>query len=104
MTAMRSAGSLRRQMRLKRSTAFLGAAICASAGFVVQAVGLARYVGRLPDDWVAVGLYSATLVAEAYHYRIDAATSLLAAAGWRFGHNEVSAERHKCDSQNLFRH
>ena len=50
-------------MKLKRSTAFLGAAICASAGFAVQAVGLARYVARLPDDWVGIGLYSATLVA-----------------------------------------
>ncbi len=63
MTTVRGEGSLSRQMRLKRSTAFLGAAMCASAGFVVQAIGLARYVGRLPDDWVAVGLYSATLVA-----------------------------------------
>lgn len=48
---------------MKRSTALLGAALCSSAGFVVQAVGLARYVGRLPDDWVGVGLYSTTLVA-----------------------------------------
>ena len=48
---------------MKRSTAFLGAALCSSAGFIVQAVGLARYAGRLPDDWVAVGLYGAALVA-----------------------------------------
>ena len=50
-------------MRMKRSTAFLGAALCSSAGFVAQAIGLARYVGRLPDDWVGVGLYGATLIA-----------------------------------------
>jgi len=50
-------------MRIKRSTAFLGAALCSAAGLVVQVVGLAHYVGRLPDDWAGVGLYSATLVA-----------------------------------------
>jgi hypothetical protein len=50
-------------MRAKRSTYFLGAALCALAGFAVQAVGVARYVSRSPDDWVGIGLYSATLVA-----------------------------------------
>jgi hypothetical protein len=34
--------------------------ILATAGF--QVVGLARYTHRLPDDWVGLSLYAATIV------------------------------------------
>jgi hypothetical protein len=30
---------------------------------ILQIIGLVRYVGRLPDDWVGIGLYIATIVA-----------------------------------------
>ena len=32
------------------------------AGFF-QAVGLIRYINRLPDDWIGISLYAITLVA-----------------------------------------
>ena len=48
---------------MKKSTGLLTVAVCLSVGAVLQAIGLARYVGRLPDDWTGIGLYSAALVA-----------------------------------------
>ena len=41
---------------------FLFAALCLAIVCILQAIALARYVGRLPDDWVGIGLYSAALV------------------------------------------
>ncbi|HEY88084.1 MAG TPA: hypothetical protein G4O06_08755 [Dehalococcoidia bacterium] len=29
---------------------------------ILQVVGLARYISRLPDDWVGIGLYIATII------------------------------------------
>jgi len=47
---------------VKRSTTLLIAAFCLVIACVLQAVFLARYVGRLPHDWVGIGLYSAALI------------------------------------------
>jgi hypothetical protein len=30
---------------------------------VLQIVGLVRYLGRLPNDWVGIGLYAVAIVA-----------------------------------------
>ena len=31
-------------------------------GFILQAIGTARYVSRLPSDWVGIGLYIVTTI------------------------------------------
>lgn len=49
-------------MKNGKPTVYLIAGACMSVAAVLQAVGLARYVGRLPDDWVGIGLYIAALV------------------------------------------
>ena len=49
-------------MHSKTSTRLLIVAVCLAIAVILQATGLARYVDRLPDDWVGVGLYSAALV------------------------------------------
>ena len=46
---------------MKRSTMLLIAAFCLIIAFILQAIFLARYVGRLPHDWVGIGLYGAAL-------------------------------------------
>jgi hypothetical protein len=50
-------------MNISRAHSWLIGTICAAVACILQAVGLARYVGRLPHDWVGIGLYSITLVA-----------------------------------------
>ena len=50
-------------MKSRTSTAFLVASVCLAIACVLQAVGLARYVSRLPDDHVGIGLYIVALVA-----------------------------------------
>ena len=47
---------------MRRSTMLLIAAFCLSIAFILQAVFLARYVGRFPHDWVGIGLYCAALI------------------------------------------
>jgi len=49
-------------MKRNKSTGFLFAALGLAIACILQAIALARYVGRLPDDWVGIGLYSAALV------------------------------------------
>ncbi len=49
-------------MKKNRSTRLLFVALCLTIACILQAIALARYVGRLPDDWVGIGLYSAALV------------------------------------------
>lgn len=39
------------------------AAAAPAVGCVLQVIALVRYVRRLPDDWVGIGIYSATIVA-----------------------------------------
>jgi len=46
---------------VKRSTMLLIAAFCLIIAFALQSIFLARYVGRLPHDWVGIGLYGAAL-------------------------------------------
>jgi len=44
-------------MKMKKSSSWLFAAVCATIAFILEAIGAARYVTRLPDDWVGIGLY-----------------------------------------------
>ncbi|UCC60768.1 MAG: hypothetical protein JSW38_10540 [Dehalococcoidia bacterium] len=48
---------------MKRSTMLLIVAFCLIIAFILQAIFLARYVGRLPDDWVGIGIFIAALIA-----------------------------------------
>jgi hypothetical protein len=34
--------------------------VFAATAFILEAVGTARYIPRLPDDWVGIGLYITT--------------------------------------------
>ncbi len=44
-------------MNMKKSGRLWIFAILFSIGFVLQAYGTVRYVSRMPDDWVGIGLY-----------------------------------------------
>jgi uncharacterized membrane protein len=46
-----------RKMKMQKSSGWLFAAVFAAIAFILEAVGAARYVSRLPDDWVGVGLH-----------------------------------------------
>ena len=46
---------------MKRSTTFIIMTLALPIAIILQVIGLTRYAGRLPDDWVGIGLYSATL-------------------------------------------
>ena len=46
----------------KAKNMLLGAAASAVA-CLLQIIGLVRYVGRLPDDWVGIGLYVVSAIA-----------------------------------------
>jgi len=37
-------------------------AISASIACILQAIGLYRYINRLPDDWLGIGLFITTLI------------------------------------------
>jgi hypothetical protein len=39
------------------------AAAISAVACLFQIIGLVRYIGRLPGDWVASGLYAVTIVA-----------------------------------------
>ena len=43
---------------MQKSSGWLFATVFAATAFILEAVGAARYVSRLPDDWVGVGLYT----------------------------------------------
>ncbi len=47
---------------MKKSTGFFIGAACLMVVSILQVVGLARYISRLPDDWVGIGLYIATII------------------------------------------
>ena len=38
-------------------------AVASAVACLLQLVGLVRYVRRLPDDWVGIGLYAVTALA-----------------------------------------
>ena len=42
---------------------FLAGAVFAAVACVLQIVGLIRYLQRLTDDWIGIGLYMATTIA-----------------------------------------
>ena len=50
-------------MNISKSQGWLIGSISAAIAFILQAIGLARYISRLPEDWIGIGLYSITLVA-----------------------------------------
>jgi hypothetical protein len=47
---------------MKKSTGYFIGAACLAVASILQVVGLARYVDRMPDDWVGIGLYIATII------------------------------------------
>jgi len=42
---------------MQKSSGWLLAMVFAVIAFILEAVGASRYVPRLPDDWVGIGLY-----------------------------------------------
>jgi hypothetical protein len=47
---------------VKNPRGYLFAALCSGFAFLLQGIGTVRYVSRLPDDWVGIGLYLTTAV------------------------------------------
>ena len=50
-------------MKKVKTKKLLILAIVAVLACILQVVGLLLYLNRLPDDWVGIGLYIATIVA-----------------------------------------
>lgn len=48
-------------MRLQKGDAFLLGAVILGLAALLQTIGLVRYLGRLPDDWIGIGLYIAVI-------------------------------------------
>jgi len=48
---------------MKNSNAFRIASIFMAITALVQIFGLVRYLDRLPEDWLGIGLYVVTIVA-----------------------------------------
>jgi len=48
---------------MKKAKGLLIAAACSAVACIFQIVGLVRYLGRLPDDRLGIGLYAVTIVA-----------------------------------------
>ncbi|MFC1861315.1 hypothetical protein ACFLYL_03470 [Chloroflexota bacterium] len=42
---------------------FLIGMVITAMACILQVIGLVRYLQRLPDDWVGIGLYGTTIVA-----------------------------------------
>jgi len=42
---------------------FLAGALFSAAACVFQIIGLIRYLGRMPDDWLGIALYIVTIAA-----------------------------------------
>jgi len=47
---------------VKNPRGYLFAALCSAVAFLLQVIGTIRYISRLPDDWVGIGLYVTTAV------------------------------------------
>ena len=47
---------------MKNPRGYLFAAMVAGFAFLLQGIGTIRYVSRLPDDWVGIGLYLTSTV------------------------------------------
>jgi len=50
-------------MTFKKEMGFLAGALFSAAACVFQVIGLIRYLGRLPDDWIGIALYFVTIAA-----------------------------------------
>ena len=50
-------------MKIGKTRGLLIVAASAIGACVLQVIDLVRYLGRLPEDWVGSGLYSATIIA-----------------------------------------
>ncbi len=50
-------------MKESRSRGFVIASVIAVVACVLQIIGLLRYIERLPNDWVGIGLYVVTIIA-----------------------------------------
>ena len=48
--------------KMQSAKGWLFGAICFTIGFVLQLIGTIRLAGRLPHDWVGIGIYGATAV------------------------------------------
>jgi hypothetical protein len=50
-------------MKITKPKGLLIAAVCSAIASLFQIIGLVRYLGRLPDDWIGIALYIVTIVA-----------------------------------------
>lgn len=50
-------------MKKPKSRSFLITSVAAAIACILQVFALIRYVGRLPDDWIGIVIYSVTVVA-----------------------------------------
>ena len=50
-------------MKIEKSRRLLILAVAAAIACILQVIGLVLYLCRLPNDWVGIGLYSATIIA-----------------------------------------
>jgi hypothetical protein len=50
-------------MKDSRSRSYRLASLIAIIACILQIIGFLRYVERLPEDWVGIGLYLVTIVA-----------------------------------------
>ncbi len=50
-------------MKIAKPKGLLIAAVCSVIACLFQIIGLIRYLGRLPDDWIGIALYMATIAA-----------------------------------------
>jgi putative effector of murein hydrolase LrgA (UPF0299 family) len=50
-------------MKMQKPSGWLFATVFAAIALILEVVGTVRYVSRLPDDWLGIGLYiSASLL------------------------------------------
>ena len=50
-------------MKPTKPKGLLIATVCSAIACLLQIILLLRYLDRLPDDWVGIGLYAAAIVA-----------------------------------------
>jgi hypothetical protein len=50
-------------MKITKPKGLLIAAVCSAIACLLQIIGLVRYIGRLPDDWIGIALYIVTIFA-----------------------------------------
>ncbi|MFH1662680.1 MAG: hypothetical protein ABH934_02000 [Chloroflexota bacterium] len=50
-------------MKINKLRMLLILAVASAMACILQVIGLVLYLGRSPNDWVGIGLYSATIIA-----------------------------------------